>query len=117
MLKILVFNSSGKAAAGVGGIVAGAAGTGVVDKAVKAVLVGYLAGITNRYFRQRGNSMVAVTADKLSRVAEQSPEFVSKFGDVLVKAAKKGPAALSATHHVLMKNKDYSNYFSEEEQP
>lgn len=48
-----------------------------------------------------GNNVAALGADKLSDILAQRPEIFGQFASVLENAAKRGSAALAATHYIL----------------
>lgn len=64
--------------------------------------------IGSKLLRERGNSTLAVGADKLSDVLAAHPEAFGRFAGALQSAAQRGPQALSATHYLLQQtNPDY----------
>lgn len=96
-------------AMGATGITAGAL-TGNPALAV----AGALAGAANKFARERGSSTAALLADSIAKKMEASPQLVKEFGQALAAAAERGPAALTATHHVLMKDPKYRAQFEGE---
>lgn len=81
------------------------------DGDMSPYLAGALGLAAHRFARQRGASTAAVIADNLSKTLEKSPQFAKQFGDILMQAAERGPAAMTATHMMLMKNPSYSQQF------
>lgn len=92
-------------ALGIGGAV-GSAAAGDPTPA----LIGLTAALSHKLVRERGNATAARVLDRISKAAENSPEFAKKFGDVLMKAGEKGPAAMIAVHQSLKKNPEYQTY-------
>lgn len=72
---------------------------------------GALALAAHKFLRQRGSSTAAIIANNVSKAMKSSPEFVQQFGQILMDAAERGPAAMTATHLMLMKNPSYSQQF------
>lgn len=68
---------------------------------VKAAF-GALAGAGNKLVRKRGASALAVSLDKAGQLLQSAPEALGKYGPVLENAAKRGNAAFTATHYMLM---------------
>ncbi len=85
-------------AGGAGGVVGGALGGDPQDAALSAGLVGF----ANNLARTRGNATLAVTANALAKVAENAPQVIHKYADVLNNALKNGSASFSLTHAMLM---------------
>lgn len=69
---------------------------------------GMLVGALNKLTRERGQSAVAVTMDKLSQLATHDPGSLGHYAGVIANASARGPAALAVTHFLLsQKNQDY----------
>lgn len=68
------------------------------------------AAIGHKLARERGNATLAVTLDTLSR----QPERFGKFAGKLLEAAKRGEAAVTATHFILMKDPEYKAIVEEQ---
>lgn len=101
---------------GIGGVGA-LSGTGSPDESKAQYLVlGALGALANKVGRTRGSSLAAKTADSIASAMEKSPLAAQEFGQLIIDAAKRGPAALTATHHILMKRPEYKAHF-EEDQP
>lgn len=79
-----------------------------------SAIKGAIAMAANKISRERGSSVAALTADRLAKTLDKSPEFVKEFGQVVLDAMNRGPAALTATHHVLMKDPKYRANFEGE---
>lgn len=94
-------------ATGIGTGAVGALATG--NPATAAI--GILGAAANKFARERGSSTAAVIANNVSKAMKSSPEFVQQFGQILMDAAQRGPAAMTATHLMLMKNPSYSQHF------
>lgn len=72
---------------------------------------GILATAAHKFARERGSVTAAVIADNLSKTMQRSPAFAKEFAQIMMDAAQRGPAALTATHLMLMKNPRYSQEF------
>lgn len=96
---------------GAGGLGLSAMNLGEDDSKLGPVITGALALAGHKFARQRGSSTAAVIANNLSKKMKSSPEFVQKFGRIMMDAAERGPAALTATHLMLMKEPSYSQQF------
>ncbi len=77
-------------------------------------MAGIAGAMANKFARERGSSTVAVTADKLAKTMESSPTFAKEFGQAILDAMQRGPAALSVSHHLLMKNPKYRAEFEQQ---
>ncbi len=100
------FVSPSDYAMGIGGL-----GTAVATGSPHIAVAGLAAAAANKFARERGSSTAAVIADSLSKTLDSSPEFAKEFGQVLTSALQRGPAALTATHAILMKNPSYRQQF------
>lgn len=58
-------------------------------------------GIANKQLRERGNSMLAVGADKIAEVARRDPSRFGKYASTISQAAARGGTSLSVTHFLL----------------
>lgn len=76
-----------------------------------------LAAVATKLAKERGNSAIAVTADRMSQLLGQNPSRLGKFMQPLVDAAKRGNQSLMATHMLLMKEPEYAQLVGEGEQP
>lgn len=94
-------------ATGIGTGAVGALATG--NPGVAAI--GILGAAANKFARERGSSTAAIIANNASQAMKSSPEFAQQFGQILMDAAQRGPAAMTATHLMLMKNPSYSQQF------
>lgn len=92
------------------GIGTGAA-TAIATGQPAAAATGILAAAANKFSRERGSSTAAIIADTLAKKLESSPQLAQDFGQILMEAAQRGPAAMTATHLMLMKNPRYSEQF------
>jgi hypothetical protein len=77
------------------------------DGDMSPFVAGALGLAAHRFARQRGASTSAVIANSLSKALGKSPQLAKQFGQILINAAERGPAALTATHLMLMKNPGY----------
>lgn len=73
-----------------------------------------LAG-ANKLARERGNSMLAVSANKAAQVLQSNPEVLGKFAAPLTKALQKGNTSFLAAHQVLMNDPTYRKLVGEDE--
>jgi hypothetical protein len=78
------------------------AGAAPVDGTKKAALA-----LASKMARERGNSSVAVMADRMSQLMGANPSRLGKYIKPLVDAAKRGNQSLMATHMLLMKDPEY----------
>lgn len=60
--------------------------------------------IGSKIVRERGNSTVAVGADKLAQVLKSNPEKFGEYAQVLSQAAARGGNSLAATHYLLQQS-------------
>jgi hypothetical protein len=95
--------------------VGGAAGlsgafSGDDDKS-KTFMTAVAGALANKFARTRGSSLAAVTADNIASVLEKSPTFAKQFGQTVIEAMQRGPAALTTAHYLLMKNPQYRQEF------
>lgn len=100
------FVSPSDYAMGIGGL-----GTAVATGSPHVAVAGLAAAAANKFARERGSSTAASIADSLAKTLDASPEFAKEFGNVLTSAMQRGPAALTATHAILMKNPSYRQQF------
>lgn len=98
-------------AVGLGGL-----GTAVATGSPHIAVAGLAAAAANKFARERGSSTAAVIADSLAKTLDSSPDFAKEFGQVITDALKRGPAALTATHLILMKNPSYRQQFQGQSQ-
>lgn len=96
--------------------VGGAALAGTIASggtALPAVATAAAVAGANKVLRERGNAAAAVGLQKAAKLMESSPEFVKQFGNALIDAGKRGPAALAVTHQLLLKNPEYRRQMNE----
>ncbi len=94
------FISPSDYAAGIGGGLIEGAGKDVGD-AAKGLTMAVLT-LGHKFLRERGSSMMAVSAKNLAQILETSPQALGSAYGLLSKAATESPAALEATHALLM---------------
>jgi hypothetical protein len=80
-------------------MLAASQGTGGAKKTAMA--------LASKIARERGNSSVAVMADKMSKLMGANPSGLGKYVKPLKEAAARGNQALMATHLLLMKDPGY----------
>jgi hypothetical protein len=86
------------------------------DSRMKYLLYGALGAMGNKFARERGSALASRAASEIANALEKSPDFAKKFGSLLIDAAKRGPAALTTTHAIMMKKPEYRTNFEESEQ-
>jgi len=86
-------------------------------KGPEGTLKGVAGAIVSKLARQRGNSALAVTADKLGQVLQGNPEAFGKFAAPLLAAAKRGNKSLMATHLMLLKDPEYAALVGDAAEP
>lgn len=101
---------SGGVGATAGATIGGALG-GPIGATMGLPIGGIVAGGANKYLREHGSSAAAILADKWHHILQSSPKFAKEFGNIMIQALRRGPAALTATHYLLMKNPSYAAYF------
>ncbi len=69
---------------------------------------GVTAAVASKIARERGNSMLAASANRMSQLLGANPAGLGKFTKPLMDAAKRGNAALMATHAMLMQDPEYA---------
>jgi len=74
------------------------------------------AALATKLARERGNSVLAVTADKAHKLL-QTPNLLGKYAKVLMDAANKGSANFAMTHSLLMKDPEYKALVDQESVP
>jgi hypothetical protein len=84
------------------------------DSKMSSLALGALAAMGNKFARTRGSALAAVTADNIAAALEKSPTLAKKFGEKIIDAANRGPAALTATHQMLMKSPEYKKHFEDD---
>lgn len=90
---------------GGGSLAAGSDPAGVVALATAGTAA-------NKLFRERGSSMAAVSADKIGKVLEKTPDALGPFAPLLQKASQRGSHSLGATHYMLwQKQPEYRELF------
>jgi len=95
------FISPSDYATGIGGaVIAGAANQG--GGAGGSGLTMAVLSMGHKFLRERGSSMMAVSAKNLAHVMETAPGSLGSAYGLLEKAATESPAALEATHTLLM---------------
>ncbi len=72
------------------------------------------AGAT-KFARERGNSMLAVSADTIAKMLGENPAGFGKYAKPLIDAAKRGNSALMATHALMSKDPQYQELFNQQE--
>jgi len=93
------------------GIGAGATMGLMTGEPITGAIVAALAGGANKLARERGSAAGAVTLRKIAEIAKSNPDFVQRWGNVFMKAAERGPAAMAATHAALLKIPNYRSQF------
>lgn len=93
------------AATGVAGALIGGGPQGFV--------IGAMGAAANKFARERGSALVARTADSIAKAMAKSPKAAQQFGQLLIDASKRGPAALAVTHTLLMKRPEYKVLFED----
>jgi hypothetical protein len=78
---------------------------------------GVAAALAHKLVRERGSSAAAITAKNLAGILESAPEALGSAYGVLAKAAEGGPAALEATHMMLLKSDENYRKLLEPQQP
>lgn len=86
-------------ATGLAVMAADAAATGGMS--LPAVAKGFAIGGINKLVRGRGNSTVAVAADRLSDLLQKNPKSLGPYGPMLIGAARQGQQALGNLHQIL----------------
>lgn len=66
--------------------------------------------------RERGNSMLAVTADTLSKMLGENPAGLGKYAKPLMEAARRGNNALMATHALMSKDPEYQELLNQQQE-
>jgi len=92
-------------ASGMGGpasILAMLGGSGIGEAAVVGGAASLAAAIANKVARERGNSMLATSFDRLSKLMERPAPAFTRYAETLERAAQRGPAALATAHALLM---------------
>jgi hypothetical protein len=69
----------------------------------------------NKLARERGNSVLASTANKVSQLLQSDPKALGKFAAPLTAAAQRGNKAVMATHAILMQDPEYRSLVGEDE--
>ncbi len=90
-----------------------AAVPGVMSGDPKQIMVGLAGALANKFARERGSSTAAAIADQTANILDSSPTFAKEFGETVIEAMKRGPAALTTTHYLLMKNPKYRQEFEQ----
>lgn len=74
------------------------------------------AALAMKTVRERGNSALAVTADKAHKLLK-TPNMLGKYAKVLMDAANKGNSNFVMTHQLLMKDPEYKALVEQESVP
>lgn len=70
--------------------------------------------VGNKLARERGNSALAATANKVSQLLQSNPEVLGKFAAPLTAAAQRSNTAVMATHAILMQDPEYRKLVDDE---
>lgn len=91
------------------------AAAGVGNNKEDGIVMKIVAPLVNKLVRERGNSALAVSLNKVGKLMESNPDKLGKFGKALGKALEGGNKSFLATHAVLMNDPEYKRIIEEDE--
>jgi hypothetical protein len=81
---------------------------GGAAKVGDGIVPGVAGAVATKVARERGNSMLAASANRLSQLLGENPAGLGRFAKPLLDAAKRGNTALMTTHALLMQDPEYA---------